>query len=365
SLNSYAYSITGYAYLGLLSLLLLGFYMLIIAILICYAYAWWWAMVTVRGESTIRWFVALLVIGYLIMRSLPWRAREPVSIVKSMSEMPRLHSLLGEVAHKVDAPQVHEVRLLPGTEIGIYESGGYLGIPINASRLLLMGMGALHGLNIGELKALLAHEFAHFSRKDALLARIVGGVSLNLMRMLEDVRLHIQWWWLNPFHWLLWIYMLIYMVVARGFNYQREYTADHLAALAYGGNVLKSALETYAIESALFNGIVHEAGRQLAQEGKFFTNMYKAFRELRTKHISADAIRKLKSELLTAKGSALALQPAIIQRIRRIESINPEAPIDERPAVSIFDDLEHVEQELSQLYAAVVHHVYVPLRISK
>jgi Zn-dependent protease with chaperone function len=51
-------------------------------------------------------------------------------------------------------------------------------------RVLLLGLATLHGLTITELKAILAHEYAHFSHRDTHYARFIHQVTLSIVQAL-------------------------------------------------------------------------------------------------------------------------------------------------------------------------------------
>jgi hypothetical protein len=249
---------------------------------------------------------------------------------------------------------VDEVRLVPTSQIAVYERGGWLGLPIGTQRVLILGMATLHVFTIAELKSIFAHEYGHFSNNDTAYSRIIGGVSVRLYRIMDNIRSQTEWWMVNPAYWLFWAYLLLYRLVAEAFSRQREFFADRLAAFAYGGSTFGSALEKYSIESALFEGAMQERMWEVRQRGRWFNNLYDTFREWRNDHITNSQIEDLRNQLLGDKGSLFASHPTIAERISRTSAINPDAPVYTGSALQIFETTKKIEEELSELQASVI-----------
>jgi Zn-dependent protease with chaperone function len=96
-------------------------------------------------------------------------------LVKTASECPRLHETVRTVAQLVDTPPVDEIYLAPGSAIGVHQEGrGPFGIFGVKRRVLTLGMSMMRYLTISELKAILAHEYGHFSHKDTFYSRPTG-----------------------------------------------------------------------------------------------------------------------------------------------------------------------------------------------
>src|SRR5205085_344259 len=87
-------------------------------------------------------------------------------IPKTADECPRLYETLAEVARRVDTRPVDAVYLAPGSSIGVHQEGrGPFGIFGVKERVLTLGLSTMNVLTVGELKAILAHEFATALKK--------------------------------------------------------------------------------------------------------------------------------------------------------------------------------------------------------
>jgi Zn-dependent protease with chaperone function len=130
--------------------------------------------------------LALIVLGltlftlFAILRSLFVRRRdEDPGERLSLSEHPRVRDLLNGVAERIGTRPVDNVYLTPGTNLAVMERGGMLKQLRGATeRCLILGAGVLEGLRLRPFKAILAHEYGHFSNRDTA----GGGFALSVRR---------------------------------------------------------------------------------------------------------------------------------------------------------------------------------------
>src|SRR6185503_8865612 len=117
--------------------------------------------------------VALLVIGGLItiftmIRSLFIKV-ESVDPGRSLTyeEAPGLWDLPRTVAASVDTRAVDEIRITPGTDLAVYEKGTLRERSQDkAKRILILGIGVLNDFKQNGFRAVLAHEYGHFTHRD-------------------------------------------------------------------------------------------------------------------------------------------------------------------------------------------------------
>src|SRR5262249_5735992 len=128
-------------------------------------------------------------------------------IPKSAADCPRLHQAIAEVAGRVDTDPVHQVFLAPGSAIGVHQEGrGPFGIFGVKRRVLTLGLSTLRFLSAGELRAILAHEYAHFSHKDTFYSRFIYQVHLSIEQALQGMGGSGGITYVNPFYWFLDLY---------------------------------------------------------------------------------------------------------------------------------------------------------------
>lgn len=317
------------------------------------------------GRIPVKLVLIIIVVGGLsawaVFKSLFTRpATGAFGLLKTSDQCPRLHALLGEVAARVDTDPVNDVYLAPGAGIGVHQEGrGPFGMFGISKRVLTLGFSTLRFLTVGELKAILAHEYAHFSHSDTFYSRFIYQVHMSIEEALYGMRAAggaITTF--NPFYWFLWLYYKSYSLLAAGYSRSREFLADRMAATLYGPEQFKSALEKVSTDGTLFEMTMYGHIDQLLAEQKQFVNMYEAFTQFRNEQISHDDRNKLYQDLLSEKGSLFASHPTFAERAEAIQSMPATAEPDNRPALELFDKPEEIEQELTKFltdYMAYLH----------
>lgn len=278
---------------------------------------------------------------------------------RTAEECPRLHQLLAEVAGRVDTDAVHEVYLAPGSSIGVHQEGrGPFGMFGVKRRVLTLGLSTLRFLTVDELKAILAHEYAHFSHKDTFYSRFIYQVDLSIHQALNGLAESGGYFnYVNPFYWFLFLYYRAYSVLSAGFSRSREFLADRMASSLYGSDVFASALTKVCTDGTLFEMTMYDGIADLLREGKAFVNMYDAFRSFRDEHLAATDREELYKKLLDEKASLLASHPTFGERIAAVAALPRAETTDSTPALSLFDNAEEVEQELTDFLTGYIQYV--------
>lgn len=86
---------------------------------------------------------------------------------------PELSRVLNEVATTIGTRAVDKVYLAPNMNPAVFERK-------RGERCLVVGAGVLHGMPLDAFKAILAHEYGHFSNRDTA----GGGFALSVRRSL-------------------------------------------------------------------------------------------------------------------------------------------------------------------------------------
>lgn len=315
------------------------------------------------GRIPIKLVVIIVVVGlgmvWAVLKSLFASMGEgSFGLPKTSLDCPRLHELLAEVAEKVDTPRVDAVYVAPGAGIGVHQEGrGPFGVFGVKRRVLTLGLSTLHFLTIGELKAILAHEYAHFSHQDTFYSRFVYQVSLSIEQALQGMggtagTLN----YVNPFYWFLYLYYRAYNLLSAGFSRSREFLADRMAAVLYGSDVFASALSKVSTDGQLFEMTIYQTIGELLQEGKAFDNMYAAFREYRENQFSGQERSDLYEKLLAEEGSLFARHPTFRERVEAVAVLPRARTLEDTPALQVFEQPEVMEKELTEFLTAVIYH---------
>lgn len=146
------------AWLGIILLIAAGFYMVM-----------FWADLQGKIACAILGTVILCVGGYAALRALLVRVPKPTGRPVTRAEAPELFAVLEELQTQLRAPRFHQVLIEPVCNAAVVQVPklGVFGWPRN---YLLIGLPLLDGLPRDELRAVLAHEFAHLSRQHGRLS---------------------------------------------------------------------------------------------------------------------------------------------------------------------------------------------------
>jgi Zn-dependent protease with chaperone function len=312
----------------------------------------------------IKLIVIVVVVGlgmaWAVFKSLFARpARVGFGLAKSAADCPRLYEALAEVAGRVDTEPVHDVYLAPGSSIGVHQEGrGPFGLFGVKRRVLTLGLSTMHFLTIAELKAILAHEYAHFSHRDTFYSRFIYQVSLSIGEALRGMGLSGgQLNYVNPFFWFLYLYHKAYSLLSAGFSRSREFLADRMAASLYGSDVFTRALTKVCTDGTLFEMTIYGNIAQLLEENKAFVNMYTAFRSFRDEQLTNTEREELYHKLLEEKESLFASHPTFRERQEAVAALPSATAADATPALALFDAPEEIEKELTEFLTAYLHHV--------
>src|SRR5262249_1306439 len=180
-------------------------------------------------------------------------------LLKDADDCPKLYAVLREVAQRVDTEPVDEVYLNPGNDFGVKQLGrGPFGLFGRKKRVLVLGLCNMHFLTVSELKAILAHEYAHFSHSDTFYSRFIYQVSLSLALTMDGMaRRGGILTYFNPFYWFFWCYLKSYALLSSGYSRSREFLADRMACSLYGADVFMKGLEKVVIDSGLFEATIY------------------------------------------------------------------------------------------------------------
>jgi Zn-dependent protease with chaperone function len=270
-------------------------------------------------------------------------------VQKTDADCARLFQVVRDVGKQVDTRAVDQVYIAPGSTICVHQEGrGPFGIFGVKRRVLTLGLATLRYLSVTELRAILAHEYAHFSHKDTAYSRFIHQVTVSIGEALRGMgaaggKLN----YVNPFYWFFVLYYRAYSLLSAGFSRSREFLADRMAACLYGKDAFISGLTTVATSGSLFETTAYKNIDSLLGQGKAYDNIYEVFSSYRDEQLSDDERYKLFQETLNEKGSVFASHPTIRERLAAITMFPASVKPDETPAISLFDDPEALEKELT------------------
>ena len=255
-------------------------------------------------------------------------------------EMPALWDLAREVAQRLNTRPVDAIFLTPGVEIGVFERGSLVHTMVrdHGQRYLILGMGALSGLTQGQLRAILAHEYGHFTNRDTAGGNLVQMVQRSLYTIARNLASAGLAKWYNPAWWFVNVYNRIFLRITLGASRLQEILADRFAALAYGAPNLAGGLEQLIRQDLTFAFQLDAEVKQAAEQKRSLHNLYTL-----PPLADASALEKAFTENMRRPSSAYHSHPAPQARLALIERIKSENPPEDDPRPA-WDLIEHAGQ---------------------
>lgn len=102
------------------------------------------------------------------------------------SDHPALFSFIQQVSEETQTPAPKKVFLSADINAGVFYDSTFLSMFFPVKKNLVIGLGMINVVNMSELKAILAHEFGHFSQKSLRLSSYVYTVNHVLYDMLYE-----------------------------------------------------------------------------------------------------------------------------------------------------------------------------------
>ncbi|MCO6511712.1 MAG: M48 family metalloprotease [Aridibacter famidurans] len=211
------------------------------------------------GRIPVYWILALIVVGavtiYQMVKTLLVRPKgEEPGRVLAPEEAPRLWALVREVADTVQTRPVDEVRITPGTEMAVYERGGWRAkLRDKGERVLIVGVATLPGFSQNSFRAVLAHEYGHFSNRDTAGGDIALRVETDIIGFAEALYSSGAATVYNVgFHFLR-LYHFLFRRITLGATRLQEVVADRVAVREFGADAFKEGLLHVIRSGHVFN----------------------------------------------------------------------------------------------------------------
>lgn len=217
-----------------------------------------------------------LITCYKMIRSLflKFESEDPGRAL-SRDEAPGLWELTEKVAKTVNTRAVDEIRVTPGTDLAVYEMGNWREKANDqARRILILGVGVLNGFDLNGFRAVLAHEYGHFSHRDTAGGEVALRVNADMMKFAHAMILAEQNVWWNLAFQFLRIYDFIFRRISHGATRLQEVLADRVAALKYGAQAFEAGLTHVILKSAEFDVVATREIGESANSLRVLQNLY-------------------------------------------------------------------------------------------
>lgn len=239
------------------------------------------------------------------------------------SEAPGLYALTKEVADTMGTRPIDEIRITAETDLAVYEKGTWKEkFQDKGKRILILGTGVLKEFKQNDFKAVIAHEYGHFSNRDTA----GGAVALRVRRDMHKYVFALYTagqtvWWNLAFQFLR-LYDFIFHSISNGATRLQEVLADRVAAQTYGAQAFQNGL-TYVIKRNIeFVKLANVEIQDARKIKRPFNNLYE---------LAPDANVSIEEELKKALNRETTNEdthPSPADRFRFIEGLGVGKSID-------------------------------------
>ena len=190
------------------------------------------------------------------------------------ASQPSLFEFIRNITEETKTPFPKKIFLSPDVNASVFYNSGFWSMFLPVRKNLNIGLGLVNSTNLSEFKAVLAHEFGHFSQYSMKLGSYVYNVNRVIYNMLYNneeyaetlgsiSRIHgiialfvsLVVWIVGRIQWLL---RQVYMVINRSFmslSREMEFHADAVSAAVSGGNQLVHALKGIEVAQVCYDSL--------------------------------------------------------------------------------------------------------------
>jgi hypothetical protein len=220
--------------------------------------------------------VGAVVTVYKMIRSLFIKIEsEDPGRCLTYEEAPGLWDLTRKVAETVGTRPVDEIRVTPGTDLAVYEGGSRRErAKDEARRILILGVGVLNDFQVSGFRAVLAHEYGHFSHRDTAGGDVALRVNGDMIKFAHAMILSGQNVWWNIAFQFLRIYHFIFRRISYGATRLQEVLADRVAAAKFGAQAFEEGLKHVILKGAEFTFVANREINESANARRALQNLY-------------------------------------------------------------------------------------------
>jgi len=292
---------------------------------------------------------------------------------------PELFNMIREIVQKVGTSFPKKVYLSSEVNASVFYDSSFWSMFLPVKKNLLIGLGLVNTVTKEELKAILSHEFGHFSQRTMKVGSYVYNVNQVIFNMLFDNESYegLVERWANVSGYfsifvviagkinqgIQWILRKLYVVVNKnylGLSREMEFHADEIAASVTGYEPLKNSLLRMALADNSFNNVFDFYNNRISENFKS-DNLYRDqfavinfLAELNSltitnnlPNISLEEQSKYNKSKLVVKDQ-WASHPTINERINRLEKTGYSKEYNsDYPANSIFTDVSKLQKQIT------------------
>lgn len=254
----------------------------------------------------------------------------------------KMRALLDSVAAKIGTRAVDNVYITPGTEVAVMERGKGR----EKERCLILGVAALDGLQTRPFKAILGHEYGHFTNRDTSGGTFALAVRNSLATTAVGLAQGGVATWYNPAWWFVSGFYRLFLRISEGASRLQEVLADRWAVHAYGAAAFENGLRHVVERGVRFDEHVGVTLKEVVDRRLPLANLYTYRSAAQTEEVQARV-----EESLNRKSSAYDSHPAPAERFALVHALPQREleaePDDDAPATALFVNFEALQFQMT------------------
>ncbi len=313
------------------------------------------------------------------------RKTEEIQVEIFAKDQPHLFAFIQKVAEDTFNPMPKHIYLTRGVNASVSADSQLLSFLFSSPKNLTIGLGIVNTLNISEFKAVLGHEFGHFSQKSTHFGRYIYAFYLLLYNWIyaEDswdkvlgkllysglrvIRLT-GWLILSTSNRIKRLMAYLFRFVQKSYmslSREMEYNADKMAVCISGNEASISALRKVEISDMCMHQSFQHAGWAASQQQQL-PNLYPYHRFLMKqwadKHeivTDENGVPKITSQTLIQQSrpnivykDQWASHPSNEDRALKMNEVSLVCAIEEASAWTLFENAEALQTEMTNSFFA-------------
>lgn len=323
--------------------------------------------------------LGLSVIVFLIKFIFSKTKNEKASrIAVSEIDQPELFAFIKQITIETKTPFPKRIFLSPDVNACVFYNSSFWSMILPIRKNLEIGIGLVNCLNISEFKAVMAHEFGHFSQHSMKLGSFTYNVNKIIYNMLFENTSYTNFLrtWANAGN-VISLFALITARIAQGIQYilqemykvvnksymslsrEMEFHADAVAASVSGGNNLVTALARIEVGASCYQTALEKASTLLQEKkvtANLFSNQLTVFQLLARENklpiqngvpvVSANFIEGYSTSRINYKDQ-WASHPSFSDRKKHLEALDMNVAADETNAWVIFKNASELQLQMT------------------
>jgi Zn-dependent protease with chaperone function len=301
------------------------------------------------------------------------------SVEITKNDQPRLFDFISKLTKEVQTPFPKKIYLSPDVNAAVFYNSSFWSMFLPVRKNLQIGLGLVNSLNVSEFKAVMAHEFGHFSQRSMKLGSFVYNVNKIIHNMLFENTSYAgflsSWARMDGIfaffasitariaQAIQWILRQVYAVVNKSYmrlSREMEFHADAVAASVAGSQSLISALRRIELANTGYD-IAMQKCDDLFRQKKVSENIYHNQKSVLL-HLASEFNLPLEHEIPVVSDQFIAennnsrinykdqwaSHPATDDRVQHLDKLAVPAEVMSESAWQLFDNHEGLQTILTR-----------------